>query len=111
MEDFSLDSCARAVSSDCDLMACPVHQLGPRADSIFEERDMPQAETLRTLRRRGLPLFKADHPRGIDRYIDYFGGQDSGAGFESSAAADRGRQALLEQFSTITQQRFVAAPA
>ena len=34
-------------------------------------RALDMAVTLRTDVRR---LFKADHPRAIDRYIDYFGG-------------------------------------
>lgn len=40
-------------------------------------------------------LFKADHPRGIDRYIDYFGG----AGGTQAAADDRCGDTLLERLA------------
>jgi hypothetical protein len=45
---------------------------------------MPEARTLVSQSRRRLRLFKYDHPRPIDQYIDYFGGQaadDSQHGF------------------------------
>jgi hypothetical protein len=39
-------------------------------------------------------LFKADRPREIDRYIDYFGGQDDAP---SQAESDACGEALLER--------------
>ena len=40
-------------------------------------------------------LFKADHPRGIDRYIDYFGG----AGSVAAADDDLCGETLLERLA------------
>ena len=41
-------------------------------------------------------LFKADHPRAIDRYIDYFGGAgDTGATTDDDACGDT----LLERLA------------
>jgi hypothetical protein len=40
-------------------------------------------------------FFKADHPRGIDRYIDYFGG----AGSVAAADDDLCGETLLERLA------------
>ena len=40
-------------------------------------------------------LFKADHPRAIDHYIDYFGG----AGGASAASDDACGESLLERLA------------
>jgi len=48
----------------------------------------------RTRKARDL-FFKADHPRAIDQYIDYFGG----AGGASAAADDLCGETLLERLA------------
>jgi hypothetical protein len=41
-------------------------------------------------------FFKADHPRAIDRYIDYFGGV---GGYPAALGNDRCGETLLERLA------------
>jgi hypothetical protein len=55
-----------------------------------------QKSTASQRTRKARPLFfKADHPRAIDQYIDYFGG----AGGASAAADDLCGETLLERLA------------
>jgi hypothetical protein len=55
---------------------------------------MSGTEIIGRSRRRGRRLFKRDHPRAIDCYIDYFGGRSRTGG---ASAPRRGPVGLLER--------------
>ena len=64
------------------------------AHSRMSRATKTSAALTRTREARRL-FFKADRPRAIDRYIDYFGG----AGGASAAADDRCGETLLERLA------------
>lgn len=53
---------------------------------------MAEVTTFMIRPRRGLRLIKRDHPRPIDRYIDYFGGRSGG----NEDAGQRGGTVFVE---------------
>lgn len=55
---------------------------------------MGLAQTTRhsTSERRALVMFKSDHPRSIDRFIDYFGSEGSADGRAPSTDQSMGAQ-------------------
>jgi hypothetical protein len=55
----------------------------------------PTSASTRTRDARRL-FFKADHPRAIDRYIDYFGGAGGGSGTSSDDVCG---ETLLERLA------------
>lgn len=65
------------------------------AHSRMSHATKTSAASTRT-REAGRLFFKADRPRTIDRYIDYFGGA---GGASAAAAADRCGETLLERLA------------